>query len=206
MIELQKGIIQITGPSASGKTTLRKKLQKMEAGLMFSVSATTRPKRSDEVDGADYYFVSESDFLKMIQNNLFIEYVTPEQSQSGFYYGTLWSEIERIDNEGRFSLLDTDIKGAESVKRLYGHFSKSFYVLTNQVDRNRFLLNRGDVLDVVEFNKRLSDGDNLNYSVEETDEFSSVIDHVIRNGEGLLGEAFGELVNHSISFIKSRTA
>ena len=74
MIELKKGIIQITGPSASGKTTLRKKLQKMEAGLMFSVSATTRPKRSDEVDGADYYFVSESDFLKMIQNNLFIKY------------------------------------------------------------------------------------------------------------------------------------
>ena len=105
---LQKLII-ITAPSGAGKTSVTKYLLEKIPQLIFSISATTRKPRSNEIDGVDYYFITEADFHAKIQENDFIEW---EMVYEGKYYGTFKSELERIWKENKTPLLDIDVKGA----------------------------------------------------------------------------------------------
>ena len=105
---LQKLII-ITAPSGAGKTSVTKYLLEKIPQLIFSISATTRKPRSNEIDGVDYYFITEADFHAKIQENHFIEW---EMVYEGKYYGTFKSELERIWKENKTPLLDIDVKGA----------------------------------------------------------------------------------------------
>ena len=105
---LQKLII-ITAPSGAGKTSVTKYLLEKIPQLIFSISATTRKPRSNEIDGVDYYFITEADFHAKIQENHFIEW---EMVYEGKYYGTFKSELERIWKENKIPLLDIDVKGA----------------------------------------------------------------------------------------------
>ena len=99
-------VIIISAPSGSGKSTLISSLmQHEELKLSFSVSATTRSPRGEEINGKDYYFFSVEEFEKKISENAFIEY---EQVYQGRYYGTLKSEIERIFSLG-FNLRKSSI-------------------------------------------------------------------------------------------------
>lgn len=105
-------IIVISGPSGVGKTCLYKRLlSEMPDSLHFSVSATTRPPRSSELNGSDYYFMNEDEFKKKIENNEFIEWA----EVFGKYYGTLKSEIEQIIGAGMNCLLDLDVQGGMSI-------------------------------------------------------------------------------------------
>lgn len=107
-------ILIVSGPSGSGKSTLCKKVFEEFDGIEFSVSCTTRPPRSGEQDGVDYYFQTQEQFEKHIRNNDFIEYANVH----GNYYGTLKSEIlDRIE-QGIDVLLDIDVQGALSIKKL----------------------------------------------------------------------------------------
>jgi len=105
----------ISGPSGAGKTTIIRELFKVVPELKFSVSATTRKKRADETDGKDYYFLSNDEFERKIENGDFVEY----EDVYGNYYGTLKSELEL--NLGNLShlIFDVDVKGALSIKKLY---------------------------------------------------------------------------------------
>ena len=105
---LQKLII-ITAPSGAGKTSVTKYLLEKIPQLVFSVSATTRKPRSNEINGIDYYFITEENFHAKIQGNDFIEW---EMVYEGKYYGTFKSELERIWKENKVPLLDIDVKGA----------------------------------------------------------------------------------------------
>ena len=105
---LQK-IIIITAPSGAGKTSVTKYLLNKIPQLGFSVSATTRRPRSNEVNGADYYFITEKAFHQKIHENDFIEW---EMVYEGKYYGTFKSEVERIWDDNKIPLLDIDVKGA----------------------------------------------------------------------------------------------
>jgi len=105
---LQKLII-ITAPSGAGKTSVTKYLLEKIPQLIFSISATTRKPRSNEIDGVDYYFITEADFHAKIQENHFIEW---EMVYEGKYYGTFKNELERIWKENKIPLLDIDVKGA----------------------------------------------------------------------------------------------
>src|ERR1700759_288562 len=102
-------LIIITAPSGAGKTSVTKYLLSHISKLAFSVSATTRTPRNNEVEGTDYYFVSEAFFHQKIQENAFIEW---EMVYEGKYYGTLLGELERIWNDNKIPLLDIDVKGA----------------------------------------------------------------------------------------------
>jgi guanylate kinase len=84
--------------------------------LVFSVSATTRKKRDNETDGKDYFFLTEEEFKKRIKNNDFLEW---EEVYDGCFYGTLKSYIEESIAEGKKILMDLDVKGALSIKRIY---------------------------------------------------------------------------------------
>jgi guanylate kinase len=109
-------LIVVSAPSGSGKTTIAKEIMNMNPSLGFSVSATTRRKRETEVDGKDYFFLSEEEFNRRVANNEFAE---TEEVYPGKWYGTLKSEIDRLLNAGQDILFDLDVKGGLSIKKLY---------------------------------------------------------------------------------------
>src|SRR5690606_441914 len=104
----------LSGPSGSGKSTVVNRLvSAMPVRLMKAISATTRPPRFGEVDGQDYYFLSKADFEKKREAGEFVEYA--EVFGSGFWYGTLKSELERAEREGAWAFLEIDVQGAGRV-------------------------------------------------------------------------------------------
>jgi guanylate kinase len=115
----------ITAPSGAGKTTIVRHLLQTYPQLAFSVSATTRPKRPEEVHGRDYYFLSENTFKSKIANNEFLEW---EEVYEGCFYGTLASEVERLNNEGKTVIFDVDVKGALRLKEKFGNQALSIFI------------------------------------------------------------------------------
>lgn len=107
-------IIICSGPSGSGKSSLVDFVLKKEKKIGFAISATSRLPRKNEKNGIDYYFLSLNEFKKKIRNNEFIEY---EEVYNGIYYGTLKSEIERLNNLNLSILIDIDVKGGLNIKK-----------------------------------------------------------------------------------------
>jgi guanylate kinase len=118
-------IIIITAPSGAGKTSITHYLLRTFPQLAFSISVATRKPRDFERDKVDYYFVSEKEFQKKIQQDEFVEW---EMVYEGKYYGTLKSELRRIWDIGKIPLLDIDIKGAIHVQKQYPKNSLSIFV------------------------------------------------------------------------------
>lgn len=110
-------LIVFSAPSGSGKTTIVKYLlSQKELHLDFSISATSREKRGDEVDGKDYYFLTAEAFQQKINENAFVEY---EEVYKDNFYGTLKSELERIWNEGKHVIFDIDVIGGLEIKKQF---------------------------------------------------------------------------------------
>ena len=108
-------IIAISAPSGTGKTTIIKNILKKYPEIVFSISATTRPKRPGEKNGIEYYFVSEDEFINKIDSKEFVEW----EKFYDYYYGTFKSTIEENINSGKSILLEIDVKGALSLKNIY---------------------------------------------------------------------------------------
>jgi guanylate kinase len=104
----------ISGPSGVGKSTLCKKLLEQEENVVFSVSYTTRLKRKDELQGKDYFFVTEKKFLEMVDNKEFLEWAKVHER----YYGTSRQWLFEKLNSGVNILLDIDVQGANQLKKL----------------------------------------------------------------------------------------
>ncbi|PJA96996.1 MAG: guanylate kinase [Ignavibacteriales bacterium CG_4_9_14_3_um_filter_34_10] len=104
-----------SAPSGSGKTTIVRSLLKYFPELVFSVSATTRKKRSTEINGKDYFFISETEFENKIKNDEFVEW----EKFYDYYYGTLVSFIEDKLGKSQSVVLEVDVKGALSIKKSY---------------------------------------------------------------------------------------
>ena len=105
----------ISAPSGTGKTTIIHSVLKEMPELLYSISATTRKKRGDEVDKKDYFFLDESDFVKKIEENEFAEW----QKVYDYYYGTYKSFLDENLSTGKSIILDRDVKGALSLKASY---------------------------------------------------------------------------------------
>lgn len=125
-------LIIISAPSGCGKSTIINEIIKNEElKLSFSISATTREPRRGEIDGVNYYFLTEDDFKKAIKNDELVEY---EEVYPGRYYGTLKKEIERICSLGRNVILDIDVKGGINVKKIYGESALSIFIMPPSID------------------------------------------------------------------------
>jgi guanylate kinase len=108
-------VFVITGTSGEGKSTLAKKLVGLVPELELAVSATTRPRRRGEQDGRDYWFISEAEFDKRLADGQFLEWVELPWGE-GYRSGTLWSELDRIADEGHSPLLEIETGGALEVQ------------------------------------------------------------------------------------------
>lgn len=105
----------VSAPSGCGKTTLCKRLLEDNLNLSHSISATTRPPRKGEIEGKDYFFVSQEEFRAMIKRKEFLEY----EENFGYLYGTPKKFVKGLIEKGRSVLLSIDVKGAMKVSRLY---------------------------------------------------------------------------------------
>lgn len=102
-------VIVVTGTSGAGKGTIERILLDRHPELELAVSATTRPRRPNEVDGKHYWFLTDDEFDRRLEEKGFLEYVTFPWGQRS---GTLQSEIDRIQSAGRVPLLDLETDGA----------------------------------------------------------------------------------------------
>ncbi len=118
-------LILFTAPSGAGKTTIVRHLLKRFEFLDFSVSATNRARRPHEVDGKDYYFLSTEEFQTRIEQGAFLEW---EEVYDGQYYGTLFSEIERVWASGKHIVFDIEVKGATNIKKTYPDNSMAVFI------------------------------------------------------------------------------
>jgi len=122
---MQGKLIIFSAPSGSGKTTIVKHLLSKPYNLGFSVSATSRAIRGNEVHGKDYYFLTPDEFRSKIDNNEFLEW---EEVYSGSYYGTLKSEVEHLRNAGTNVVFDVDVVGGCNIKKYYGNEALSVFI------------------------------------------------------------------------------
>lgn len=118
-------IIILTAPSGSGKTTLANMLMKEFPRILFSVSATTRKPRENEVQGVNYYFLSPEEFDVRVRKGEFLEH---ETFYNGTRYGTLKSDVEKKLKNGYFVLLDIEVNGAKNIKDQFGDECLSIFV------------------------------------------------------------------------------
>jgi len=108
-------LFAFSAPSGAGKTTIVRSILKDFPEFVFSVSATTRKKRNEEINGKDYFFLTEEEFKKKIEANEFVEW----ERFFDYYYGTLKSFVEDNLKNGKSVVFEIDVKGALSIKRLY---------------------------------------------------------------------------------------
>ena len=112
MKETRKGmLLVISGPSGTGKGTLVERLLQRDPSFCFSVSATTRERRKNEIDGVHYHFISEEEYDKLEKEDAFLERATVHAHR----YGTLKSEVYGRMDRGQNVLLDIDPQGARTV-------------------------------------------------------------------------------------------
>lgn len=142
-------ILIFSAPSGSGKSTLVNYLLSQRNDLEFSVSCTTRAPRGQEQHGKEYYFLSVDEFLSKIQANAFVEY---ENVYANTYYGTLRSEVERIENAGHHVIFDVDVKGGVNLKKIFGERALSIFVAPPSVAelRKRLIGRNTDSMEKIE--------------------------------------------------------
>ncbi|MDB9809288.1 guanylate kinase [Flavobacteriales bacterium] len=124
-------LIVISAPSGAGKTSIVHQLLKFIPELSFSVSASSRERRGNEVDGKDYYFLGVEGFQKKIKEDAFLEW---EQVYENQYYGTLKSEIKRIWSEGKIVIFDVDVLGGLNIKKQYPKECLSIFIMPPSIE------------------------------------------------------------------------
>jgi guanylate kinase len=141
-------IVVLSGPSGSGKSTIVNRLVELApVKLTKAVSATTRRPRAGEVDGKDYYFLSPADFERKRANREFVE--CAEVFGSGYWYGTLRSELERARREGAWAFLEIDVQGARCIAAEYPESVTIFLKASSEREYEQRLRRRGTENDEV---------------------------------------------------------
>ena len=137
--------------------------------MEFSISATTRAPREGEIDGVHYHFLTVEQFKEAIKNDALVEY---EEVYPGRFYGTLKSEIERIQNNGKNVILDIDVKGGINVKRLYGDNALSVFIQPPSIEalRQRLISRATDPIEAI--NQRVGKAE---YELSFKDQFDTVV-------------------------------
>lgn len=138
--------IVLVGPSGVGKTTVVRGILRMRKDMKYSISATTRKKRKDELDGKNYYFLDVAEFKRWIEEDRFYEWAIVY----GDYYGTPKEPVDNFLLEGYNVIFDLDVQGALSIK-LSKKDSVTIFLLPPSIkELQRRLLDRGDKEDIID--------------------------------------------------------
>lgn len=133
-------LIVFSAPSGSGKTTIVRHLLGIpELNLEFSISATSREPRGEEIHGKDYYFISSSAFKNHIKAQDFLEW---EEVYRDNFYGTLKSEIERIWALGKNVIFDIDVAGGLRIKSKFPEETLAVFVKPPSIDELKIRLKK----------------------------------------------------------------
>ncbi len=188
----QGKLIICSAPSGSGKTTLVQYLLRQNLKLFFSISATSRNPRGEEQHGREYYFLTQEDFRKKIEEEAFVEW---EEVYEGCFYGTLKSEVQHLLEAGKNVIFDVDVVGGLNLKKYYGKEALAIFIAPPSVEElERRLHRRGtDAEDVIA--KRVEKSE---YELTFRDKF----DVIIVNED--LEEAQKEIVSKVRNFIMNK--
>ncbi len=145
--------IIFSAPSGAGKTTIVKRLLEQKLDLEFSISAATREKRGDEVEGKDYYFLTANDFKRRIQEDHFVEW---EEVYKDQFYGTLKTEIDRIWGKGKHVIFDVDVVGGLNLKKYFGKDALALFVMPPSINALEERLNGRGTESQEKINTRLA--------------------------------------------------
>jgi len=144
-------VLVLSGPSGAGKSSLIKEISDEIGEYHFSISTTTRSPRGSEVHGVDYYFVSEEEFKKDIEDEYFLEYALVH----GNYYGTSIKPVKKALLDGKLVIFDIDVQGNVAIKNRLGDITTSVFITPpTLVELKNRLINRStDTQEVID--KRL---------------------------------------------------
>lgn len=177
----------VSGPSGAGKTVVCHAVQKRIANLVYSISYTTRPKRSQEIDGSDYFFVSTETFDTMIQKGQFLEWARVH----GNFYGTSMEKIHRQIDSGNSVILDIDVNGARQIREKEKYCTSIFLLPPSQeILHKRLVERRSDSPE--EINKRI---EKAYHEIENYRQY----DYIVVN------EDFDKLVNQLEGIIRAES-
>lgn len=141
MIQTRKGLLLVvSGPAGVGKGTLDNALLARNHNIRMSVSATTRKPRPGEIDGIHYFFKSEEEFRRMIDEDAFLEYMHIFNTD---YYGTPRSFVEQELAEGRNVILEIDVQGGMQIKSAYPDAVLIFIAPPSMSELKTRLIGRG---------------------------------------------------------------
>ncbi len=175
----RRGLMYVlSSPSGAGKTTLAERLLKGDPRLKLSISATTRKPRPGEIDGEDYYFVSENEFFRMRDNNEFLEWA----NVFGNYYGTPRAKVFDQLKAGKDVLFDIDWQGAQQLDAVAGGDVVKVFILPPSRDEleRRLRARNQDPEDVVQSRMAKADAEMshwaeydyviINYDLDESEQ------------------------------------
>lgn len=185
-------LIVFSAPSGSGKTTLvHHLLEQEDLNLDFSVSATSRKKRGNEIEGKDYHFISLGEFNRHIEMDDFVEW---EEVYNKNFYGTLKSEIERIWSNGKHVIFDIDVVGGLRIKEKYPEQTLAIFVQPPSIE----------VMELRLRNRKTDSEEKIKERVQKAErelKFSDHFDIVIVNDD--LENAKQEAIKQVQNFVKN---
>lgn len=147
-------LIVFSAPSGSGKTTIvQYLLAQEELKLDFSISATSRQPRENEVHGKDYYFLDLKEFKTKIKNDEFLEW---EEVYRDNFYGTLKSEVNRIWAEGKNVIFDIDVVGGLDIKEIYPDRTLAVFVKPPSIEELKIRLKKRQTESADKINMRVA--------------------------------------------------
>jgi len=160
--------LALSSPSGAGKTTLSKRLLSQNPDVVLSVSTTTRPPRPGEVDGQDYFFVSDEIFKQQIEENEFFEWA----EVFGYYYGTPKTPVMDAVSEGRDVIFDIDWQGAQAIAEQAPEDTVRVFILPPSLEllEDRLTKRGQDAQDVIDGRMARAKGE-----IEHWDEYDYVI-------------------------------
>lgn len=144
---MQGTLFILSAPSGAGKTSLVKALLAQDAHIKLSVSHTTRPARSGEVDGVNYHFTTVAEFEQMLTQQAFVEHARV----FGNYYGTSQAWLNQSLQAGQDVLLEIDWQGAEQIRHIFPQACSIFILPPSLPELRRRLVGRNqDAAEVIE--------------------------------------------------------
>lgn len=183
-------LIVLSGPSGVGKGTVREIVfQEDRLNLAYSISATTRLPRENEVDGRDYFFITKEEFEKRMENKEFLE----TAKFVGNYYGTPKAYVEELRKQGKNVLLEIEVEGAKQVLNIYKDDPNvvSIFLLPPSIEEleKRIRGRRSEPEDIIQqrlgkAKKELNLKDNYQYNIVNVDIYKSaqeIKDIIVKN-------------------------